>query len=210
MLLPQAPPCWFSQVIWGYWLHHCRDARFVGVLSFPGELGTRVCRLNCWWSCVRDVTTGGWVTGSAVAPDMSDHSLYSLGGVGTFLCNCHLTFTQAGLPATSAQSIMICCMRIPTLDCCCWRSGRGLLPYFHCLLGVQFIHLQIYRCMDLLSVLLCYVGHPLLFKGHPFSYKLEERHNGNNSVCHDADITPCFSVLYFVYSCTSLFFIFFC
>ena len=48
---------------------------------------------------------------------------------------------------------------------------------------------QLYSCMDLSGVLLCCVGNPLVVSGRPSGCHLEGRDKGNNSLCHDADVT---------------------
>ena len=67
---------------------------------------------------------------------------------------------------------------------------RGLLPQFHCFLGVQSTHLQMHSYLDLLGVLLCCGGNPLLVNGRLLGSNLEGRVKGNNTLCHDADVTP--------------------
>ena len=69
------------------------------------------------------------------------------------------------------------------------QEGRELLPQFHCFPRIQPTHLQMYRSLDLLGILLCCVGNPLLVSGCLFGCDLEGRDKRNNSLCHDADIT---------------------
>ena len=52
--------------------------------------------------------------------------------------------------------------------------------------------------MDLLYILLCCVGSPLLVNGCPIGCNLEGRDKGNNSLCHDADITQWAVLLQFL------------
>ena len=49
----------------------------------------------------------------------------------------------------------------------------------------QSTHLQIYSCMELLVILLCCVGSPLLVNGCLIGCKSQEEDQGNNSLCHD-------------------------
>ena len=69
------------------------------------------------------------------------------------------------------------------------ERGKGPRSSFHCFLGVQSTHLQMYSCMDLSGILLCCVGSPFLVYGCPFSCNLEGKHKRNNSLHHDDDVT---------------------
>lgn len=46
----------------------------------------------------------------------------------------------------------------------------------------------VHRCMDLLGILLCCIGNPLLVNGCPIGCNLEKRNKRKNSFLHDADV----------------------
>ena len=50
--------------------------------------------------------------------------------------------------------------------------------------------------MDLLGVLSCSVGNPLLVNGCPIGCDSEGRHKGNNLLLHGADVSPVTSGVY--------------
>lgn len=85
--------------------------------------------------------------------------------------------------------------------------GNSALTQLHCLLGFQSTYLQMHGCMYLSHVLLCHSGN-LLVDECPSKCYLEGRDKGNNSLCYDANITPCLSFLkrstwwFFTYICT--------
>lgn len=54
----------------------------------------------------------------------------------------------------------------------------SLLHWFSCLHEVQLLHLQMYRCMDLSSILVCCTEKTLLGYGCPTGYKLKGRDKG--------------------------------
>ena len=49
---------------------------------------------------------------------------------------------------------------------------RDPLTTFHCFLGIQYPHLQIYGFLGLSDILLCFIGNPLLDNKCPFSCNL--------------------------------------
>ena len=73
-----------------------------------------------------------------------------------------------GCPCLLLQSCTSCC--VWTWDLCCHHQGGvGLTHLFPLLPGVQSPYLQMYGCVDLSDVLLCFVGNPPLFNECPFS-----------------------------------------
>ena len=67
------------------------------------------------------------------------------------------------------------------------ESGGGCFPSSTASHGSS-THLQLYRHLDLLCILLCCAGNPMLVNGYPIGCNLERRDKGNNSLCHHTDI----------------------
>ena len=71
---------------------------------------------------------------------------------------------------------------------CCQRRGR-VLTYLHCFPGTQSTHLQMYSCMGLSAVLLCWVGILCWSMNVCLVVIQKERNKGNSSLHYVADVT---------------------
>ena len=85
------------------------------------------------------------------------------------------------LPRTASSATMA---REPGL-----QAPLSLFPQFRLLCVFQSTHLQMYRCVDLSSVLVCWVEEPLLSYGCFTSCGLKSSDKGSISCCHDACVT---------------------
>lgn len=83
------------------------------------------------------------------------------------------------------------------------QAPPSLFPWFCRLCMFQSTNFQIYKCVDLSSILVCWTEHPLLNHGCFTSFRWKERDKGSILLHNDADITTILLICQFFLRFTS-------